>query len=51
MHNKNQLKENLKQQRLLRFLSFTLGGVGLEGSYLQAAEEKRVKKLAGDILA
>ncbi|CAY73757.1 hypothetical protein [Erwinia pyrifoliae] len=51
MRNKNKLKDNLKRQRLLRFLSFTLGGVGLEGSYLQAAEDQLVKKPAGDMLA
>ncbi|WP_455813376.1 hypothetical protein [Pseudomonas graminis] len=39
MRNKNAVKENQARWRLLGFSLMTLGGAGLEGCYLRAAEE------------
>lgn len=52
MYRKNLLKANLKRLRLLRFSSFTLGGAGLEGSYLSTmAVQDPEKKKTGDFKA
>lgn len=51
MYGKNLLKANLKRLRLLRFSSFTLGGIGLEGSYVSMTAQKPAKKSAGDFRA
>jgi len=50
MRNKNSVKENQARRRLLRFSLFTLGGMGLEGSYLQTKDRSSEKK-AGVIAA
>jgi len=50
MRNKNSVKENQARRRLLRFSLFTLGGMGLEGSYLPTKDLSSEKK-AGVIAA
>jgi hypothetical protein len=50
MRNKNSVKENQARRRLLRFSLFTLGGMGLEGSYLPTKDQSSEKK-AGVIAA
>ncbi len=44
MSQKHAVQENQARQRLLRFSLFTLGGIGLEGRYLQTNEETGGKK-------
>lgn len=44
MRNKNSVKENQARRRLLRFSLFTLGGMGLEGSYLPTKDQSSEKK-------
>lgn len=44
MRNKHSVKENQARRRLLRFSLFTLGGMGLEGSYLPMKEENSEEK-------